>query len=287
MFVITTITGQVGGRVARELLAAGKHVRAVVRSAEKGEYWAGQGCDIALADMEDVSAMQQAFSGAQGVFILLPPNFDPEPGFTESRRRIAAIREALDAARPARVVCLSTIGAQASQPNLLQQLQVLESGLGSLPVPVAFLRAAWFMENSAWDVEAARTSGVIPSFLQPLDRKIPMVATADIGRVAADLLQESWQGQRVVELEGPSRVSPNEVAAAFSRLLDKPVRMEVVAHDTWEPLFRSQGMAHPLSRIQMLDGFNEGWIRFEAAQQDTLKGRVSIDMVLQDLLDRC
>ena len=39
------------------------------------------------------------------------------------------------------------------------------------------------MEDSAWDVASATKNGVIPSFLQPLDKPVPMVATADIGRV--------------------------------------------------------------------------------------------------------
>jgi NAD(P)H dehydrogenase (quinone) len=48
---------------------------------------------------------------------------------------------------------------------------------------------------------------VIPSFLQPLDKKVPMVATADIGRVAAGLLMESWTGVRIIELEVASDLS--------------------------------------------------------------------------------
>jgi hypothetical protein len=34
-----------------------------------------------------------------------------------------------------------------------------------------------------------------------------VVAIADVGRTAAELLQESSEGNRVVELEGPQRVS--------------------------------------------------------------------------------
>jgi uncharacterized protein YbjT (DUF2867 family) len=109
-------------------------------------------------------------------------------------------------------------------------------------MPITFLRPAWFMENSLWDVAPARESGVIPSFLQPLDKPVPMVATADIGRVAAELLQETWSGRRVVELEGPHRVTPNQIAATFADLLGRPVRMEVAPRETWEPLFKSQGM---------------------------------------------
>ena len=47
--------------------------------------------------------------------------------------------------------------------------------------------------------------------------------------------------------------------------------------DTWEALFRSQGMKNPLPRIRMLDGFNEGWIEFEAGESGSRKGNCTID----------
>jgi uncharacterized protein YbjT (DUF2867 family) len=286
MFAVTGITGQVGGVVARLLLAAGHDVRAVVRDAAKGEVWAKQGCEFALADVNDQQALQHAFEGTEGVFVLLPPTFDPTPGFPEARKTIATLRAALAAAKPSRVVVLSTIGAQATQPNLLNQLQILEQELGTLPMPVAFLRAAWFIENAAWDVAPARDSGVVPSFLQPLDKPVPMVATADIGRVAAELLRESWTGRRIVELEGPQRISPDMIAESFARLLGRDVSMTVVPRDTWEDLFRSQGMKNPTPRMQMIDGFNEEWICFEGAENEVRKGRVPLDTVLQSLIEK-
>ena len=286
MFAVTGITGQVGGVVARLLLAAGHEVRAVVRDAAKGEVWAKQGCEVALADVNDQHALQHAFEGTEGVFVLLPPTFDPTPGFPEARKTIATLRAALATAKPSKVVVLSTIGAQATQPNLLNQLQILEQELGTLPMPVAFLRAAWFIENAAWDVAPARDSGIVPSFLQPLDKRVPMVATADIGRVAAELLRESWTGRRVVELEGPQRISPDMIAESFARSLGRDVSMSIVPRDTWEELFRSQGMKNPTPRMQMIDGFNEEWICFEGAENEVRKGRVPLDTVLQSLIER-
>ena len=285
MFAITGITGQVGGAVARALIDSGQRVRAVVRDAQKGAAWARNGSEVDVADLDDAAALKKAFAGVQGVFFLLPPVFDPSPDFGEARRVIAAVREALDAVRPAKVVSMSTIGAQALQPNLLQQHRLQEESLGTLPLPITFLRAAWFMENAAWDVAPARATGVIPSFLHPLDKPVPMVATEDIGRVAAELLQETWQGRRVVELEG-ARLSPNDVAAAFARVLGRDVRMDAVPRATWEALFKSQGMKNPVPRAQMLDGFNEGWIDFEGDASSTRKGAVSLDTVLQALIAR-
>jgi len=97
-----------------------------------------------------------------------------------------------------------------------------------------------------------------PSFLQPLDHKIPMIATKDIAQIAVELLGETWQGVRVVELEAHERYSTADVAAAFERALGTSVRTEIVPRARWEELFRAQGMTYPLPRIRMIDGFNEG-----------------------------
>ncbi len=127
---------------------------------------------------------------------------------------------------------------------------------------------------------------MIPSFLQPLDKPVPMVATADIGRVAAELIQETWSGHSVVELEGPHRVTPNEIAATFADLLGRPVRMEAVPRETWESLFKSQGMKNPTPRIRMLDGFNEGWIEFESGEAGSRKGEIALRTLLKELVER-
>ena len=280
MYAITGITGNVGGAMARALLAAGKSVRAVVRDASKGRAWGDRGCEFMLAEMEDPVALAAAFTGVEGAFILPPPEFDPSPGFPEGRAVIAAVKRALEVAKPKKVVCLSTIGAQATQPNLLSLRTLMEQALRELPMPVAFLRPAWFMENFAWDLPAARDRGIISSFLQPLDKPVPVVATADVGRVAAELIQQDWTGTRVVELEAARRVTPREVGAAFAKRLGRSVAVEAVPRETWDALFRSQGMKNPEPRIRMLDGFNEGWIEFEGGQAGSLKGSVTLDEVL-------
>lgn len=286
MYAITAITGKVGGAVARALWDAGQPVRAVVRDPGRAQAWAGRGCEIATADMTDADALATAFENTEGVFILLPPIFDPSPGFPESRAVIDAVRTALTTARPEKIVCLSTIGAQARESNLLTQLTLLEQALRQLPIPATFLRPAWFMENAAWDVALARDNGTIPSFLQPLDRPVPMVATEDVGRTAARLLQQSWTGTRVVELEGPRRIAPNDIAAAFARILRHPVKAEIVERAGWDALFRSQGMKNPTPRMRMLDGFNEGWITFEQSPDAILKGEVELDTVLAQLVSQ-
>jgi uncharacterized protein YbjT (DUF2867 family) len=284
MYAITGITGNVGGATARALLKAGKKVRGVVRNQAKAAHWEKAGVELVVADMNDASALTDAFRGCEAVFVLVPPNFDPLPEFPEAKAIGATLKSTLEVARPGRVVYLSTIGAQATQTNLLTQHTIIEQAIRTLTIPLAILRPAWFMENCAWDVGPARENGVIPGFLQPLDKPFSMVATADIGNVVARLLQEQWSGRRVVELDGPARVTPNEIAATFAKLLGKPVRMEIVPRESWETLFKSQGMKNPVPRIRMLDGFNEGWIAFGGEPAEHLKGSLRLQDVIQELI---
>ncbi|WP_250627881.1 NmrA family NAD(P)-binding protein [Pinirhizobacter soli] len=284
MYAITGITGQVGSALANQLLNRGAAVRAVVRNAAKAQPWAARGCELAVADIADTDALAKAFSGTEGVFVLIPPNFDPSPGFPDLYPVIASLVRAIDIARPPKVVLLSTIGAQAQESNLLSQLGVVEHAFRHLPVPVAFLRAAWFMENAAWDVASARDQGMLHSFLQPLDKPVPMVATRDIAQVAAELLHDTWDGVRIVELEGPRRVSPNDLAQAFASATGREVKPAVVPRDTWEATFAEQGMRYPTPRARMIDGFNEEWIAFEGTATQVRKGPTSVQAVIDVLV---
>ena len=285
MYAVTGITGKVGAAVARSLLSADQLVRAVVRDRGKAAAWADLGCDIAVADLADAGTLAKAFEGMEGVFAMLPPIFDPSSGFPEARQFIASMYTALAAAKPKKVVALSSIGADAPNPNLLNGLGLMEDALKILPVPVVFLRAAWFMENAAWDIASAR-QGNIQSYLQPLDRPIAMIATDDVGRTAAALLQEHWLGQRVVELESAQRVSPNVLADAFAKVLAQPVQAEAVPRDRWESIFRAEGMQNPTLRMQMIDGFNAGWIDFANRGANARKGRIGIDQAVATMIQR-
>lgn len=284
MYAITGITGKVGGALARSLLSDKLPVRAVLRDEAKAAEWRARGCDVALAEMDDATSLSAAFKATAGVFILPPSEFDPEPGFPEARRVIEAVSAALIETRPGKVVCLSTIGADAPHENLLTQRTLLEQALSGIGLPITFLRPGWFMENAIWDVPAVRDEGILHSFLQPADKALPMVAAQDVGRTAAALLCEDWSGARVVELEGPARISPNDLARAFGTALNRSVRVEIVPHASWEQIFRSQGTRNPLPRIRMLDGFNEGWIEFRDDGRLAIKGARGLESVIAELI---
>jgi uncharacterized protein YbjT (DUF2867 family) len=79
-------------------LSAGKPVRAIVRDAHKGTAWKELGCEVAMADIGDKEALAAAFAGAEAIFVLVPPNFDPTAGFPEARATATTLRSALEKA---------------------------------------------------------------------------------------------------------------------------------------------------------------------------------------------
>jgi NAD(P)H dehydrogenase (quinone) len=81
-------------------------------------------------------------------------------------------------------------------------------------------------------------------------------------------------------------VTTNEIAAAFTQILGRSVQTQIVPRNSWEGLFKSQGMKNPLPRMQMLDGFNEGWIQFESGEAGSRKGGVCLESVLQGLIQQ-
>lgn len=276
MYTVMGITGRVGGVIGHDLLAAGRPLRAIVQDPVKSSRWATLGSEIAVAEHGDVDALTNAFRGSEAVFVMLPPNADPEPDFSHARHLIDAIRQALAATRPRRVVCFSSIGADSEVPSLLSALHMFETAMVSLHLPVTFLRPAWLMENFAWDIAPARERGELPSYLAPVDRAIPMVSTSDVGHFAARAMQEDFDDERVWEIEGPQRYSPDDIAAALARALVRDVSAEAVPRAGWDPLFRAQGMRNPLPRIQMLDGFNNGTFQFRDDGKHTLRGEVTL-----------
>jgi NAD(P)H dehydrogenase (quinone) len=287
MYAIMGITGRVGGALANALLASGSRVRGIVRDAGKAAAWIARGAELAVADYDDAAALSAAFRGADGVFVMIPPNFTPAAGFPETKRTLTAVYEALAKARAKKGVYLSSIGSeQTSGTGLITQTHMLEATLGDLPMQHIFLRAGWFMENFAGDVASARSEGKIYSHLQPLDRRVPMVATVDIGKAGAEVLCQDWEGTRRIEIAGPQDYSPLDVAQGFSEALGRKVEAVVVPRGEWTKSFVAQGM--PADRTgplaEMVEGFNSGRIHFGVSDTENYVGATELCTVLKSLV---
>jgi len=282
LFAITGITGHVGSAAAHRLLAQGARVRAVVRSKAGANAWRDKADETAMASIDDPQALTRAFDGVDGVYVMTPTWFESADMFAENVRAVAALGQALRATRPERIVLLSSIGAQhAAGTGAILKLHHMEQAFGDLAGVIA-LRAGWFMENYAGLVSHVRATGVLPSTLAPLDRTHPMVATRDIGHIVADFLLGTTRGHGIVELEGPRRYGPNDVAAAFSKVLGRPVEAHILPPSEWLGVYAQWGLTSrsAAAMSEMLAGFNSGHIVFQKSQADTLHGLTTLEQVL-------
>jgi len=288
MYTVMGITGNVGGAVAENLLKAGKKVRGVVRNPEKAKAWAERGVELVQSAYDAAEGLAEAFTGAEGVFAMIPPDFAPAPGLPDQKRTIAAIREALQQAKPGKAVFLSSIGAERpSGLGLITSTNLLEQSTRTLPISVSYLRAGSFMENWLGALDHIRTTGEMSFFYAPLERKFPLVATRDIGLAGARVLQESWTGERVLEVNGPEGGTDlYETAAAFGKALGREVKAVQLPEPAWQSVLVAMGM--PADRtglyIEMVKSFNSGWIHFGNPGTEKFHGPTTIETFAQELV---
>ncbi|KAB8315259.1 NAD-dependent epimerase/dehydratase family protein [Tolypothrix campylonemoides VB511288] len=280
MFVVFGATGQTGSAVADTLLEKKRTVRVVLRSDKAADAWRAKGADVAFADVADASAMTKALDGAIAVYAMNPPAYHVTDMFAVAKNIGAAYVEAITQSSVQKVVLLSSVGSQHARGtgNILTT-HFLENIFGSLTIPVTFLRAAWFMENWNGLAAVAAEKGILPSFLQVLERSIPMVAAKDIGRAAAVALTEDWAGKRIIELHGAADYSPNDVAAAFAAAIKRDVQAVALPESEWQATIAGFGASPEVANAwcEMLRGFNSGYIVFEDSGTETRKGQTTIE----------
>lgn len=249
MFVITGATGNTGSVVAQRLLAAGKAVRVVVRDAAKASALAQQGAEVVVAELHDQAALERAFAGAEGVYFLSPPDLQARSFISERKQLTQAIVDTLKRAAVKHVVLLSSIGAErASGTGPIVTVHHAENQLRASGLNATFLRAGYFAENWASVIPVAKQEGVLPAFY-PLDLKIPMLATQDIGEAAAQALLDGPRGVRIIELAGPQEVSPVEVAAALSKLLGREVKATRAPIEAVVPTLTRAGLSENIAQL--------------------------------------
>ncbi len=150
MYAVIGATGQVGGATARHLLAKGQAVRVVLRSESKAAEWEAQGADVKLADLTVPTELADVFAGTQGAFVMTPPYFDVADPLSENRRAVTSLVEAVHESGLEKLVFLSSIGAERDRgTGAILKNHFMEQQFMKLGVPVAAIRAAWFMENFA------------------------------------------------------------------------------------------------------------------------------------------
>src|SRR5258708_1826437 len=289
MFAILGATGKVGGAAARELRARGKAVRAVVRDASKAEALRHLGCEIAIADYQNVSALSEAFSGATAVLALCPMNPRAANAMDDHAQMIDAIVVAIDKSKPGIVVAISDYGAHEElQGSITSIFRVLEQKLSMVSSSKIILRSAEHMQNWGRSLSGAAKSGMLPLFYTPANRRFPLVSAPDVGRVAADLLIEAKHGcpNRIVHVEGPIRYSTTDLLQAMEQVAGRPVSPVVVPEQNWLGVLTSAGLTESYASLVagMYAANNAGRIEIEPNSVEVRRGTSTLTTTFGALL---
>ncbi len=286
MYVVAGIGGHTGGAAAQWLLEGGHAVTGITRSPEKGEHWKAKGAQIAGIDLNDRAALRDTLSGAEGAYLLLPPQYRSNNYIQDSRRLADTMANAVAASGISHVVLLSSVGAQFdSGTGLIRSLHNAEEAFSRAAKALTVVRAAYFMENWAASFDAAREHGILPSFF-PASRKVPMVATADIGRVSAESLLNPTRGLRFIELAGPADYSPTDIAGAIAGILYRDVRVVEAPLSGIVPTFTGLGFTEDVARLfeEMYAGILSGHVGFSGAGAGLHHGELSPAPAFERLL---
>lgn len=234
---VTGATGDLGGRVARELAARGMGQRLIVRDPTAAPRLPG--AEVAVASYEDSEAMATALDGI-GTLLLVSGHEDPD--------RISLHRKAVEGARLAgveRIVYTSFMGAAPSatfpyaRDHSATELAIREAGIS--------LTA---MRNSLYADMAPRFVGADGVIRAPAGHgRVAWVARSDVARLAAVLLMEPGHEGQVYDVSGPHGIDLFETA----RILTKATRRAITYFPETLDEARASRAGHP-------DWLIEGWI---------------------------
>ena len=266
MYVVTGATGNTGHVVASHLLDQKKKVRVIGRSKERLQPLVDRGAKAFVADISDQAALTKAFTGAEGVYAMIPPSATSQDYRSEQRRAAGALAGALEQSKVKHAVTLSSVGAdKQAGTGPVAGLHELEEILNRIAgLNVVHLRAGYFMENTLGQAAAIHAMGKAAGPLRG-DLTLPMIAARDIGSAAAELLTAlDFSGKQTRELLGQRDLSMDEATAIIGKAIEKPdLKYVQVPGEQMQPLFIQMGMSANVASLilEMAEALNSGHMR--------------------------
>ncbi|MBN1980409.1 MAG: NAD(P)H-binding protein [Chitinivibrionales bacterium] len=223
MVVITGATGNTGSKISQLLIRKMEKVVLLGRSVDKLKKFLTSGVTIMAGDQSDPKFLTNAFSGADAVYLMIPPKYDAD----DLRKYYGTLGDAaimaMKDAQVKKIVFLSSLGADLdSGTGPIMGLRDVEQKLSTLKnVDIVFLRAGYFMENMLSNIPLIKNKNINGNTADP-EALISMVATKDIAeRAATLLLRRDFKGHSVVEVFG-HRISYQEATAIIGREIGEP-----------------------------------------------------------------
>jgi uncharacterized protein YbjT (DUF2867 family) len=266
MYIITGATGHTGSIAAEKLLATGAKVRVIGRDAKRLERFSRAGAEAVVADMTDAAALEAAFSGARAVYAVMPPNLSAPDVRAYQERLTDALASAIRNNGVGYVVALSSTGADkiyGTGPVL--GVHGLEKKLESIDgLNTLSLRCGYFMENLLPQIGIIQSLGFMAGPVRA-DVPLPMIATSDIGDVAAESLAKlDFVGMQTRELLGARHVTYTEASKIIGTAIGKPdLAYRQVPASVLKPAMMQMGMSSAMVDLlmEMSEALNTGHMK--------------------------
>jgi len=274
MIAITGATGNIGSKITADLLSKGQNVRCIARTADNLKGFAVKGADIATISLEDTAALSDAFRGIDAIFAMIPPDYQALDFRAFQNTIGASIAKAVETSGVKYVVNLSSQGAHLpDKTGPIKGLHDQEQRLNKLKgVNILHLRPTYFMENLLANIDMIKQMNIMGSAIRG-DMKIPMIATQDIARFAAErLLKKDFSGITVKDLLGQRDVSMNEAAEIIGKKIDKPdLKYVQFSYEDTEKALVDMGFSADVAGlfIEMSKAFNQELINAPRTQENT------------------
>lgn len=215
MILLTGVTGKTGGETARQLLAKGAKLRAIVRNEAKATELKAAGVELVVGDVGDADTVRRALTGAQTAFLTLP----------NGKHQEAQEKQFTDLAVAAGVqhlVKMSSMEAVAHAETPIPKAHwAVEQHIRGSRIPWTMIKPNFFMQNllsSAAGIKANR------KFSLPMgDGTTGMADIRDIAAVCVEVLTGAGHSGQSYEITGPEVLTFHDVAARFSKVLGEKV----------------------------------------------------------------
>ena len=160
--------------------------------------------------------------------------------FAASEEVWVLVRCQVDVEVPHVILLFSGDTELAEGTGPITSLHRMEVALRATGAVLSALLSGRFWEKLADVVNAAGESGIYTRFAGSADAAVPMVATADLGAVAADTLQSLPSTSEAIAVLGPA-YTERAVAAPLGRALDQNLTVENLAEEAWAAEFTDAG----------------------------------------------
>jgi len=221
MILVTAPAGAAGFPIITELSRLNAPTRALLRDPAKASQWNLPNVQPFQGDLLDAASLESAMSGVDTLMLTTPPV--PNQAEMDSAALAAAKKCGVR-----RIVKFSSAGADPKSPARFcrghgqGEKEIEKSGL-----TWTHLRPTFFSQN-LFGMASMVKQGAI--HFDAADGKAPFVDLADVAAVAGAVLTTSGHDHKRYEITGPTAYGYGDIAAIFSRWLERPVKYVPISH---------------------------------------------------------